>query len=179
MSFNPQKVPLRKWIALKVSQERVGNDFYLHTYINGELVDEILNPEPREFSNLTVWASDPHHQEANGLIRNFKFNTWVTEDCEVPACESRCGQESGPTTLEWTNDDPNVATVKTFGGDWSNYYTPRYRLLFFYTYFTTSSIFIVIRTGFDIYYIIFCLIIILILLLAWQATRRRNFLLQL
>ena len=51
------EIQLRKWISLKITQERVGNDFYFHTYIDEKLVDDILNPEPREFENLTVWAS--------------------------------------------------------------------------------------------------------------------------
>ena len=79
-------------------------------------------------TNLTKWLpkKDPHHQEADGLIRNFRFDTWETIDCDVPDCPTTCGKTSGPEILKWTNDNADFATVTTFGGDWSNYYTPNF-----------------------------------------------------
>ena len=62
-----------------IKQFTLGDESYMYEIeINGETVDSVENLQARQFSNVTLYASDPTHSPFTsniGLLENFKANT--------------------------------------------------------------------------------------------------------
>ena len=62
--------PKNKWVMVKVSQVKMGNDYVYKVEVDGNKVKKVNNAKPMEFENVTVYVSDPWHDAPLGSIRN-------------------------------------------------------------------------------------------------------------
>ena len=62
--------PKNKWVMVKVSQVKMGNDYVYKVEVDGNDVKKVNNAKPMEFENVTVYVSNPWHRAALGSIRN-------------------------------------------------------------------------------------------------------------
>ena len=62
--------PKNKWVMVKVSQVKMGNDYVYEVEVDGNEVQKANNTKPMEFENVTVYVSNPWHPAPLGSIRN-------------------------------------------------------------------------------------------------------------
>ena len=64
-------VILGSWLTIKVFQKCMENGTYSYNVlVNGVNVYAVINTDPRDFSNVTLYATDPFFNPLNGTIRN-------------------------------------------------------------------------------------------------------------
>ena len=67
---------VNEWTDIEVAQKLVGNRFMYSISIGGEQVFEVENQDPKDFFNVSVFASNPWSFAAqNGLISDLKIIT--------------------------------------------------------------------------------------------------------
>ena len=64
---------LNKWIMIKVSQTKTGNDYKYKVDVNGEEIHNVTNTDPREFNNVKIYVSSPWSSALPGYIRNLSI----------------------------------------------------------------------------------------------------------
>ena len=72
VSYNTGRTPTpkNKWVMVKVSQLKMGNDYVYEVKVDGNEVIKTNNTKPMEFENITVYVSDPWYGVPLGSIRN-------------------------------------------------------------------------------------------------------------
>ena len=65
--------PLKQYTRLNISQTQNNSVFTYSITVNGTENVSIVNTYALEFTNVKVYMSNPWHQPANALIRNFKI----------------------------------------------------------------------------------------------------------
>ena len=64
-------VILGSWLTIKVFQKCMENGTYSYNILaSGVNVYTVINTDPRDFSNVTLYATDPLFNPLNGAIRN-------------------------------------------------------------------------------------------------------------
>ena len=61
--------PIGEWTTLSVSQKSSGGKYFYSFAVGGQKIFSVENTQPREFSNVKVYASDPWYTAQPGDIR--------------------------------------------------------------------------------------------------------------
>ena len=61
--------PIGEWTTLSVSQKSSGGKYFYSIQVGGQEIFSVENTQPREFSNVKVYASDPWYTAQPGDIR--------------------------------------------------------------------------------------------------------------
>ena len=70
-------IPLNNWTRIEISQLRHPDDVYQFTIrIAGTIYMQLVNTDPREYSDLKVYTSDNHYPAANAKIANLTIKTF-------------------------------------------------------------------------------------------------------
>ena len=69
--------PLREWSEIEVGQREEDGEFTFYISLYGEQVHYTRNSQPREFTNVKIYASNPWHPAQPGSIRNLIVETKV------------------------------------------------------------------------------------------------------
>ena len=74
---NTDPIPMNEWTRVEVSQLRQSDDSYLFTIrIAGTVFTQIVNENPAEFSDVTVYTSDSFYKRSKAKINNLKIETF-------------------------------------------------------------------------------------------------------
>ena len=68
------------WSRIKIEHIRKNSSGDIYVYkisINDEILTEIENSTPQEYSNVAVYASNPWHPPANALMKNLRVTTKI------------------------------------------------------------------------------------------------------
>ena len=68
-ALGPTEIAIYKWIMVRVSQVKVGDDYVYRVELDGVELTKVTNKKPMEFQNVTVYVSDPWRTPASGSIR--------------------------------------------------------------------------------------------------------------
>ena len=71
--FRTKKPSLKKWTSVEISQMKKGRVFIFSLIVKGETLWSVENSDPREFSDVKVFASSEWYEAQAGLIREFKI----------------------------------------------------------------------------------------------------------
>ena len=63
-------IPRGKWTSFSITQVREGTSYRYTVNVGGVQLGSVINKEPREFSNVKVYASDDWFETAQGSISN-------------------------------------------------------------------------------------------------------------
>ena len=63
-------IQLNQWIAIIVSQTKVGGDYYFKYEMNGKAISTKKNTKPQQYENVKIYISDPWHPPVPGYVRN-------------------------------------------------------------------------------------------------------------
>ena len=67
-------IPVRQWASIKISQTKNAKGQYIfEVRVNGKTTESVVNPIPRVYHNVKVFASNPWYHPAEGYIRNFYY----------------------------------------------------------------------------------------------------------
>ena len=69
--------PLGEWSRMEVGQREEDGEFTFYISLYGEQVHYTRNRQPREFTNVKIYASNPWHPAQPGSIRNLIVETKV------------------------------------------------------------------------------------------------------
>lgn len=73
----PNPIPMYIWTRVEVSQLRQSNGSYQYTIrIDDIIYFQMANTDPREFSDVKVYISDPWMTPAKAKISNFNLTTF-------------------------------------------------------------------------------------------------------
>ena len=76
-SFPKRKPPLHAWTPVELSQAKRGSKFMFSLIMQGKTVWTVENTEPREFSDVKVFASSRWNVAQAGSIRGFKIENMM------------------------------------------------------------------------------------------------------
>ena len=65
-----ERIQLKTWITINISQTKVGGDFQYGVELNGELLHMVKNTQPQAFDNVKIYISDPWIPALPGYVRN-------------------------------------------------------------------------------------------------------------
>ena len=67
----PEITPkLNEWLQINVTQLREENGFNYSIVFDGKLVHSVINTQPKAFSNVKVYVSDPWYAPIDGFVRS-------------------------------------------------------------------------------------------------------------
>ena len=75
--FRKKKPPVNEWSTVEISQAESGSKVVFSLVVNGERLWTVENTDPKEFSDVQVFASNPWHVAQAGSIRGFKIETMM------------------------------------------------------------------------------------------------------
>ena len=75
--FPKMKPPLHTWTPVELSQAKRGSKFMFSLIMQGKTVWTVENTEPREFSDVKVFASSRWNVAQAGSIRGFKIENMM------------------------------------------------------------------------------------------------------
>ena len=64
-----------QWTSVLITQQPEGNRYRYTVKVANALIGSVINTQPREFSNVKVYASDNWNNAAQGSIRNLVIIT--------------------------------------------------------------------------------------------------------
>ena len=73
--FNTKKIPINKWVKVRLSQQLEDSQYIYKIFINGQQVVRTVNSQPREFKNVKVYSGDPWYEVADAYVRNFRISS--------------------------------------------------------------------------------------------------------
>ena len=76
--FKSSKPPLSEWTPVKISQTRVGSKYLFTLIIRGKTLWTIENTDPRDFSDVNVFASSDLSVAQAGFIRKLLISKKMT-----------------------------------------------------------------------------------------------------
>ena len=68
-----------EWTKIEIDQRQEGCSYFLAVSLANKEVIRRKNPEPRKFSNLTMFASNPDNEAQPGSIKNLSIRTSIGE----------------------------------------------------------------------------------------------------
>ena len=71
--FRTKKPSLKKWASVEISQMKKGRVFIFSLIVKGDTLWSVENSDPREFSDVKVFAASEWYEAQAGLIREFKI----------------------------------------------------------------------------------------------------------
>ena len=73
--FNAGNMPTNKFTNVQIRQnwDRTNNDFRLVIAIDGKIRQTTVNSKPQLFRDVTLWAADPSHVQADAVVKNLVF----------------------------------------------------------------------------------------------------------
>ena len=71
------KPPRDDWTTVEISQVKKGSKFMFSLILRGQTVWTVENKDPREFSDVQVFASSPWNVAQAGSIRGFKIENMM------------------------------------------------------------------------------------------------------
>ena len=69
--FKTKKPPLNQWTTIEIIQAKKGSVFMFSLAIGGKTLWSVENSDPREFSDVKVYASSGWYEAQAGYIRGF------------------------------------------------------------------------------------------------------------
>lgn len=71
--YDSRPLPMKRYSKVEVIQFQVGksNKYLFRIRINGKLVKTVRNNMPREFADVTYYASDRWYKPAKAKVKNF------------------------------------------------------------------------------------------------------------
>ena len=80
-STNLPVIQINRWTKIEISQLRQPDDKYQFTIrMAGTIKYQIINTDPREFTDVKVYTSDDYSQAANAMIANLTIATFPDYD---------------------------------------------------------------------------------------------------
>ncbi|XP_065671188.1 uncharacterized protein LOC136089268 isoform X2 [Hydra vulgaris] len=73
--FYSPPLPLNSWSTIQICQDIVDGSYLISAYVNGKLVQSIVNKMPQIFENVLVYAADPWFIANDGYIKDLKVIT--------------------------------------------------------------------------------------------------------
>ena len=71
--YTSSPLPLHKQSNIQIQQLQLGHQYYFQIIINGHIVLNVLNKQPRVFKNVKYYASSPWYAPAKATIRRFRL----------------------------------------------------------------------------------------------------------
>ena len=71
--FPSKKPPINEWTTVEISQARKGSENIFSLIVKGEKLWEVQNTDPRQFSDVHVFASSQWYVAQAGSIRGLKI----------------------------------------------------------------------------------------------------------
>ena len=71
--FRTKKPPINEWTTVEISQARKGSKYMFSLVLKGETLWSVENTQPRQFSDVHVYASSEWSVAQAGSIRGFKI----------------------------------------------------------------------------------------------------------
>ena len=78
--FRTKKPPINEWTAVEISQAKKGSKYMFSLVIKGETLWSVENTEPKQFSDIHVYASSEWYVAQAGSIRGFKIENMMPGD---------------------------------------------------------------------------------------------------
>ena len=75
--FRTKKPPINKWTAVEISQTKKGYKYFFSLMIKGETLWSVENTEPKQFSNVQVFASSEWYVAQAGSIRGLRIENMM------------------------------------------------------------------------------------------------------
>ncbi|XP_065679570.1 uncharacterized protein LOC101235088 isoform X2 [Hydra vulgaris] len=66
-------LPLNQWSHIKICQSMRDGKYWFSVYLNGANIHKVANSEPRDFTNMVVYASDLWYAGQDGSISNLRI----------------------------------------------------------------------------------------------------------
>ena len=63
-------IRLNQWIAIIISQSKVGGDYHFKFEMNGKVIYTKKNTKPQQYENVKMYISNPWHPPVPGYVRN-------------------------------------------------------------------------------------------------------------
>ena len=63
-------IQLNQWIAIIISQSKVGGDYHFKYEMNGKVIYTKKNTKPQQYENVKIYISDPWYPPVPGYVRN-------------------------------------------------------------------------------------------------------------
>ncbi len=82
-SFPTKKPPLDEWTEMEISQVKKGSKFMFSLIVKGETLASMENTDPREFSDVHVFASSRWNVAQKGSIRGLKIETMMPGESKL------------------------------------------------------------------------------------------------
>ena len=102
-SFPTKKPPINTWTAIEISQAKNGTSYMFSLVIKGETLWSVENTEPRQFSDVLVYASSDWYVAQAGSIRRLQIETMMpgeSKQCYVKFKHMFCSVLT-PQWSEW------------------------------------------------------------------------------
>ena len=87
LSFPTKKPPLNVWTEVEINQAKTGSKHMFSLIIGGETLAFMENNDPREFSDVQVFASSPWNVAQAGSIRGFKIENMMPGESKLSYVE--------------------------------------------------------------------------------------------
>ena len=75
--FRTKKPPINEWTAVEISQTKKGSKYFFSLMMKGETLWSVENRDPRQFSDVHVFASSQWYVAQAGSIRGFKIENMM------------------------------------------------------------------------------------------------------
>ena len=69
-------------VNVTVLQIKDGNTYKRQLFLDGTKELEVVNPDPQEFEDVTLYLSDPHHRPVDGNVQDFLLSTGKHDNVE-------------------------------------------------------------------------------------------------
>ena len=83
-AFRTKKPPTNEWTVVEIGQTKTGSKYFFSLRIKGETLWSVENTEPKQFSNVDVFASSDWYVAQAGSIRGLKIETMRPGETEIP-----------------------------------------------------------------------------------------------
>ncbi|XP_065671478.1 uncharacterized protein LOC136089419 isoform X2 [Hydra vulgaris] len=80
-SYFTQPLQLNEWSSIRISQFQINEVYMYALYFNGSIIYSIKNAQPKEFSNVYVYAADPWYETIDATIKDFRILNGNEETC--------------------------------------------------------------------------------------------------
>ena len=72
--WTSKPIPVNTFIQIQIRQIRKGTGYIYQILIDGEVLHEVINRQPRVFRDVKLYASDPWHAAQKGEIDNLEYS---------------------------------------------------------------------------------------------------------
>ena len=84
--FRTKKPPVNEWTAVEISQTKKGSKYFFSLMMKGETLWSVENRNPRQFSDVHVFASSEWYVAQAGSIRGLQIENMMpgeTISCQI------------------------------------------------------------------------------------------------